>query len=338
MTTTLLSVRDVQFSYRSRPKCLVLSGASIDVEASKVTALVGRNGSGKSTLLRVILGHAVPQSGNVYVRSENLFGPLGRYLKLGVVSQTNSLDVKLTVAQNLDLAASLYGVRGAAQVNRAQELLSRFGMADSAQAKVANLSGGQKRRIDIVRALMSDPELLVLDEPGAGLDRSSVSQLWQDLRGYLAMPSSFLKAILFVSHQSQELEFADSFVLMRDGLTSTQMGRQEIDAMTRLDRLILGLTAADHGSVAGQSEGDDRQKLIAFLQGLGCLVVAGDSATCDASKVEIAASNGHFLIPRIFESEISPIITSVELRQEDVLDRVLRFAAFRSPASAGSGT
>jgi ABC-2 type transport system ATP-binding protein len=335
MTKTIISVRDVQFSYRPRTQApnLVLNGASLSVEESKITALVGKNGSGKSTLLRVILGHAVPQAGSVQVRSENLAGPLGRSLKLGVVSQTNSLDVKLTVQQNLDLAAALYGVKGPTRIQRKAELLSRFGMGQYAQAKVADLSGGQKRRIDIVRALMSDPELLVLDEPGAGLDRSSVSQLWDDLRAYLAMPSSSLQAILFVSHQSQELEFADAFVVMQDGRTSEQMGRKEVDAMTRLDRLILGLAP-------NQADADVRQKLIAFLQGLGCSVVAADSSTFDASKVEIAAANGHFLIPRIFESEVAPSITSVELRQEDVLDRVLRFAALgraNSDQIAGNG-
>jgi ABC-type multidrug transport system ATPase subunit len=333
MTKTIISANGVHFNYRTRAQCAVLSGASLRVEESKVTALVGKNGSGKSTLLRILLGHAVPQAGSVQVRSEKLHGPLGRYLKLGVVSQTNSLDVKLNVAQNLDLAAALYGVRGAAQKQRAQELLSQFGMESYAQTKVADLSGGQKRRIDIVRALMSDPELLVMDEPGAGLDRSSVSRLWQDLRAYLAIPSSSLQAILFVSHQSQELEFADSFVVMQDGRTSEQMGRKEIDAMTRLDRLILGLAPS-------QADGEIRQKLVVFLQGLGCSVVAADSSTFDASKVEIAAANGHFLIPRIFESELAASITSVELRQEDVLDRVLRFAALgaaNAQQAAGGG-
>ena len=158
----------------------VVSGVSIDVKPGEVVGLLGPNGAGKTTTFYMIMGFIKPQSGEVFLGEEALTA-LPMYLRarkgIGYLSQESSVFRKLSVADNIKAVLELQGL-GRNEVNtRLESLLNELDMAHLRKSKAYMLSGGERRRLEITRALASEPEYMLLDEPFAGIDPIAVEDI-----------------------------------------------------------------------------------------------------------------------------------------------------------------
>jgi len=174
--TTAIDVRGVSFAYGDR---LALDGLSLAVPAGAIFGLLGPNGAGKSTLLSLLIGRRVPSAGEVRVLGEPLTPALRA--RMGVVFQEQSLDPHMTVVETMALQARLFNLGRREGAERAHALLGQVGLADRAASFTATLSGGMRRRLELARALMNAPEVVLLDEPTLALDPDSRQRLWQHL-------------------------------------------------------------------------------------------------------------------------------------------------------------
>jgi ABC-2 type transport system ATP-binding protein len=169
-------VRDLTFSYGDR---LALDGLSLAVPAGSVFGLLGPNGSGKSTLLSMLIGRRHPASGDMLVLGEPLRPRLRA--RMAIVFQEPSLDPNMTVRETMHLQGRMFGRPRDVTAARTAALLDRMGLSDRAGALTPTLSGGMRRRLELARALLTDPELILLDEPTLALDPDSRQSLWQHL-------------------------------------------------------------------------------------------------------------------------------------------------------------
>jgi ABC-2 type transport system ATP-binding protein len=191
-----------------RGKKEVLHGISTQVPQGSVTGLLGPSGSGKTTLIRAIVGVQIVKSGRVMVLGEPAGAPPLRH-KIGYVTQAPSVYADLTVRENARYFASLYGLGR----NEADEAIERVGLAGQADQLITTLSGGQHSRASLAAALVSRPEVLVLDEPTVGQDPVLRDELWKSFRD-LANEGSTL---LVSSHVMDEANRCDRLLLIREG-------------------------------------------------------------------------------------------------------------------------
>jgi ABC-type multidrug transport system ATPase subunit len=171
-----VELNDLRYSYGDRS---AIDGLSLSVPAGSIFGLLGPNGSGKSTLLGVLIGRRLAAGGDVRVLGQPLSA--GLRARVGIVFQEPSLDPVMTVRETMHLQARMFGLPRAVTTRRAALLLDRVGLADRASAATATLSGGMKRRLELARALLPGPDLILLDEPTLALDPDSRQRLWQHL-------------------------------------------------------------------------------------------------------------------------------------------------------------
>jgi ABC-2 type transport system ATP-binding protein len=206
---------------RRQPARVALDGLSLEVPAGEWVILLGPNGSGKSTLVRVISGADIADAGCALVFGHDLAmgGPAARRAalsRMAIVLQRPGLDKLLTVQENLRSAAALFGLGGADREARIRALAERLEFTDRLGDRVATLSGGYQRRVDLARALLHDPELLILDEATAGLDhqsRAGFLQAISDLRSQSRRPMT----VVMTTHLMDEAERAGRVVMMARG-------------------------------------------------------------------------------------------------------------------------
>ena len=182
-----------------------LSGVTLAADRELV-ALLGPNGSGKSTLMRVLIGLHRLDSGRVIAPSDRR--------SLGVVFQSPAVDDLLTVRENLRLAAAMTGLPRREASVRVESLADRIGLRRTLDTRCGRLSGGERRRADLARALMGRPTLLVLDEPTTGLDIDARARFWSTLDAVRADEGV---TVLVATHSGEEAARADRAVLLRDG-------------------------------------------------------------------------------------------------------------------------
>lgn len=176
----VLLVDSLRFSYGA---VLALDGVSFSIDRPAVFSLLGPNGSGKSTLFRILCGALSPHSGRVTILGADLMTRRRDALSLlGVVFQQPGLDTKLTALENVTYHGRLYGLSGLSLKSSALELLERFGVADRAADRIDTLSGGLRRRVELAKALIHAPRMLILDEPGTGLDPGARATMMHYLR------------------------------------------------------------------------------------------------------------------------------------------------------------
>ena len=188
---------------------------SFKVKKGELFAFLGVNGAGKSTTINILCGQLKKDGGSVEICGTDIDrDPDTVKRSLGVVFQNSVLDKELSVKDNLESRAALYGIHGAAFKNRLAELAQLLDFEDLLRRPVGNLSGGQRRRIDIARALFHEPEILILDEPTTGLDPQTRSLLWtvvDRLRREKNM------TVFLTTHYMEEAADADYVVILDHG-------------------------------------------------------------------------------------------------------------------------
>ena len=190
-----------------------LDGLSLRVPAGRVVGVVGPNGAGKTTLLDVVCGLLVPDGGTATVLGIDVAKePRKVSGKIGVVPQETALYEDVSARENLRFAASLYGV--ARPDARVAELLALVGLAERARDRVSLLSGGMRRRLCIARALVHDPELLILDEPTVGVDVEARHQIWAHIR---ALRQERRSVLLSTNYLDEAEALCDRVAILREG-------------------------------------------------------------------------------------------------------------------------
>src|SRR6478609_2597640 len=161
-----------------------VDGLDLTVEKGEFFGLLGPNGAGKSTTIGMLTTRVLPTAGQAFVGEIDVVkDSSGAKLLLGVVSQTNTLDRALTVAENLEFHGRFFGMSARASRKRSAELLDQFQLGDRADAMASELSGGMAQRLMIARAMAHRPSVLFLDEPTSGIDPQTRINLWEILRG-----------------------------------------------------------------------------------------------------------------------------------------------------------
>ena len=188
---------------------------SFSVEKSELFAFLGVNGAGKSTTISIMCGHLSKDGGTVKVCGENTEHGMGEITRnIGVVFQNSVLDQALSVRDNLRSRAALYGINGNAFRNRYDELAALLDFEDMDRRIVGRLSGGQRRRIDIARALLHRPQILILDEPTTGLDPQTRKLLWDVVKELRCKESM---TVFLTTHYMEEAADADHVVILDAG-------------------------------------------------------------------------------------------------------------------------
>ena len=188
-----------------------VKGISFDVKEGSFFAFLGPNGAGKSTTISIICSLLDYDSGTVEVFGKN---PAEARTEIGVVFQDHMLDDKLTVRENVSLRGSMYGLKGQELKDVVDKVLALTDSNEFADRRYGTLSGGQKRRADIARALVHDPKMIVLDEPTAGLDPQSRTMLW---RTVFNLNRETGLTVFLTTHYMEEASDADDIVIIDHG-------------------------------------------------------------------------------------------------------------------------
>lgn len=193
---------------------------SFQVKEGELFAFLGINGAGKSTTISIICGQLTKDAGTVQISGTNLDEDTKTIKRnLGVVFQNSLLDRALTVQDNLESRAALYGITGKAFQTRMEKLSTLLDFSDLLRRPIEKLSGGQRRRIDIARALLHDPKILILDEPTTGLDPQTRKLLW-DTISHLRQEKNL--TVFLTTHYMEEAADADYVVILDNGIISAQ--------------------------------------------------------------------------------------------------------------------
>ena len=188
---------------------------SFQVREGELFAFLGVNGAGKSTTINIICGQLARDSGSVRICGVDLDeGDRELRRKLGVVFQGSALDKSLTVRDNLASRAALYGIKGREFAQRLDELAELLDFGDLLKRTLGKLSGGQRRRIDIARALVHDPKILILDEPTTGLDPQTRKLMWDAV---MRMRRERQMTVFLTTHYMEEAADADYVVILDSG-------------------------------------------------------------------------------------------------------------------------
>ncbi|MDX3924564.1 MAG: ABC transporter ATP-binding protein [Shinella sp.] len=237
-----LELASVSYSYGERK---ALDEVSFSIEPGRFAVLLGLNGAGKTTLFSLISHLYATRHGDIRVFGHPINRNPGDALRrLGIVFQARTLDLDLTVKQNLFYHASLHGIGTRSARQRIDELLQSIDMSDRLDDKVRGLSGGQIRRVEIIRALLHRPSLLLLDEATVGLDIKSRATILRDIRRLVDEKGI---SVLWATHLIDEVNHADQIVvldkgrLVADGRASDILVRTSSDTINQAFSKLTGI-------------------------------------------------------------------------------------------------
>jgi ABC-2 type transport system ATP-binding protein len=243
-----LSISGISHSYGARRALIDVDFA---VPPASFTALLGLNGAGKSTLFSLVTRLFGIQAGRIGIFGHDIGHEPGEALRLlGVVFQPRTLDLDLSVMQNLLYHAALHGIGRREARQRADQVLTQIGLADRAGSKVRDLSGGQMRRLEIARALLHRPRLLLLDEATVGLDVKARADILSHVRQLVAVEGI---GVLWATHLFDEILPGDNLVILHQGRVLArgevaqvlgEAGAQDVNSA------FMRLTGARPGSIA----------------------------------------------------------------------------------------
>ena len=207
-----VEVKNLSFSYREQ---LALKNISFSVVERQIFGFLGPNGGGKTTLFLILSTLLHPDEGDVTIAGVSVKKtPNAARRKIGVVFQSNSTDIELTSKENLISQGHIYGLRGQKLRRRVEDLLTSFGMLDRRNDLVKTLSGGLRRRLELAKGLLHDPQILLLDEPTTGLDPGGRHDFWKYLE---RLRDEEGRTILFTTHLMEEAERCDELAVLNKG-------------------------------------------------------------------------------------------------------------------------
>lgn len=244
---TILDLRAVTKRYDS---ATALDGIDLTVETGLHIGLLGPNGAGKSTLFSIVAGLFAQDEGEV-----RLFGTThmqdGSAIRrrLSVVFQSRSIDLDMSVAANLRFHGRLFGLGGLALGDRIAAVSGQLGLGNMTSRLVRQLSGGEQRKVEIARALLNDPELLLMDEATAGLDASSRRSLVTEIR---SLSRDRGVTVIWATHLVDEVTDADEIVLLNKGRITARGSPQELMAKAGVDDLAEAYGVLTDTVVGGQ--------------------------------------------------------------------------------------
>lgn len=219
----ILSSENISKSYQSakKVKLEVLKSISVEIEANKISVIVGASGAGKSTLLHLLGGLDRPDSGKVFFEQKNIFDfnndKLAKFRNenMGFVFQFHHLLPEFTALENVSIPQMIKGVSLKSASENSLRLLEIVGLKDRAEHKPAELSGGEQQRVAVARALANNPKIIFADEPTGNLDSAnsdSIHKILFDLR------DNFKKTFVVVTHNPALMELADVIFEIKDGV------------------------------------------------------------------------------------------------------------------------
>jgi ABC-2 type transport system ATP-binding protein len=274
----IVSVENLIHRYGDRA---ALDGLSLNVPEGVIFGLLGPNGGGKSTLFRILATLMAPTSGTVTVAGHDVVKNADEVRRhIGVVFQTQSLDKKLTVGENLRAQGHLYALSGSELAGRIDDAVTRLGLKERMDDITESLSGGLKRRVEIAKALLHRPEVLLMDEPSTGLDpgaRRELADYIKDLRDRRGV------TILLTTHILDEAEHCDQLLLLHEGRRVAEGAPAELKARVGGDVVVVEV--ADPAAVS---------KELQSRLGVESTVVEG------GLRIEI--DNGHKFVADVVEA------------------------------------
>ena len=231
------NIIEIDNLYKSYGEVKAVQGISFRVKKGELFAFLGLNGAGKSTTISIMCGQLQKDGGRVEINGKNLDeSPSEIKRELGVVFQNSVMDKPLSVVQNLKTRAALYGICGEAFDKRLAELTAIFELGDILNRPIGKLSGGQKRRVDVARALLHKPSILILDEPTTGLDPQTRKAVWhiiEDLRKNENM------TVFLTTHYMEEAADADYVVILDGGKVAAEGTPLELKNQFTEDYILL---------------------------------------------------------------------------------------------------
>ena len=283
-----------------------VSNLSFEVTQGQVFGVLGPNGGGKSTLFRVLATMLAPSEGAVRVAGYDVTNqPDEVRARIGVVFQSFSLDRKLTVEENLTAQGHLYGLSGGELRARMDTAIARLGLTDRRRDLVGTLSGGLQRRVEIAKALLHEPEVLLMDEPSTGLDPGARRELWQ----YVEELRVKGVTVLVTTHILDEADRCDRLLLMHEGRKVAEGTPAELKARVGGDVVVL--------------ETADPQQLGAQLAGR-----FGVTTSLAGGTLRVEISNGHRFIAEAIEA-FPGAIQSIALHKPTLEDVFLDLTGAR---------
>jgi len=213
MSTVLLKINNVKKKYGTKE---ALKGVSLDIYKGEILGLLGVNGAGKTTLSSIIATLHPPTEGDIECEGISIYADVAKYrYKIGFCPQKPNLDPALTLEENLRLSGSYYQMTEDEITTRLEFLINQLGLREYLYQKANVLSGGYKQRFMIARALMHNPQLVILDEPTVGLDPHIRRQLWQQIKDLKQLGVT----VILTTHYLDEAEqLSDRVCVLDDGL------------------------------------------------------------------------------------------------------------------------
>ncbi|HEY9108086.1 MAG TPA: ABC transporter ATP-binding protein [Roseateles sp.] len=234
MNDEVLVARGLRKAYGERE---AVQDVSLALRPGEVLGLLGPNGAGKSTTVGMICGLTVPDAGSVTLASGVSLASdeAGYKRRIGLVPQDIALYEELPAHMNVELFGALYGIEAGLLKRRADEVLAMVGLSDRARDKPSTFSGGMKRRLNIACALVHDPEVLLLDEPTAGVDPQSRNAIFDNLEALKAAG----KALIYTTHYMEEAErLADRIIIVDHGRVVASGTQSQLFAMLPAAQLL----------------------------------------------------------------------------------------------------
>jgi len=234
---------------------IAVDGLSFSVTPGSILGLLGPNGAGKTTTIKLLTTLLPVDGGRASVAGFDVGTDAAMVRRnIGLAGQSAAIDDKLTARQNLDLFGRLYHLPGPQRADRVEELIERFDMADYADRPAGTLSGGQRRRLDLVAALIADPPAIFLDEPTTGLDPRGRSALWDQIR---AIRDDGAAVVLTTQYLEEADQLADTIVVIDRGRAVAAGTAGELKARLERDVLEIALAGPADRSAALEALADE---------------------------------------------------------------------------------
>ena len=295
MSKTAIQIKGLKKSYNNTP---ALKGVDIEISKGEFFGLLGPNGAGKTTTINILTGLVFKDAGTCLVFEKDIVKDY-RYTrsKIGIAAQELSVDWFFTIEKLLYFQAGYYGISTKKAKTKVDELLERLGLDKKRSSRLRQLSGGMKRRFQIAKALVHDPDILILDEPTAGVDVELRHDLWK----YLKELHKKGKTILLTTHYIEEAELLcdnvaiiDEGTILKEGSPkqlTKELGKSGVTVQTgkaiqNIENLLTGLTYTIEDSRLHFSVDDAEKAIPNIIQKLSKINIPIHSITTETSSLE----------------------------------------------------